>query len=613
MKTKILPVLLGTMFTGFTVNSNAQVNQQLSNLTNPTAVNQSLLPNTNKTLNLGSITNAWKNLFLGNRLFLNGTLTMYTNGPTNFFIGPGSVSKASRLGDGNTATGVNAFRGATLGAIYNTANGYQALYNSYEGDFNTAIGALTLYNNLEGNSNTAVGSEALRNNDDGIYNTAIGSDALYNNFEGFNNTATGVEALYNNTFGNSNTANGSAALYSNTDGGANTAVGTSALFSNTSGYSNTANGDGALYSNTVGTNNTASGDEALYSNTRGNDNTANGSSALTGNTTGINTTAVGSLSLETNTTGTRNTGSGVSAGANVTTGSRNTFIGYHADCSSGSLSNSTALGNSAVVTASNSVRIGNDAVTSIGGSVDWTVISDARINKNIQSNVPGLAFINKLKPVTSNLDLDAVNKIIQPPAIKSKDGKTIQPENEDLSSRKQKEQIIYTGFIAQDVEKAAKELNYDFSGVDAAKNDKDLYGLRYAEFVVPLVKAVQELSQQNEELRARLDKLEKMLVAKNETQATSSGVTLSNARLEQNIPNPFNSITTIGYYLPANTNNASVNFFSSTGTLLKSIQISGGGKGTINLKAGELPAGVYQYSLIINGKAVDSKQMVQIK
>jgi hypothetical protein len=35
-------------------------------------------------------------------------------------------------------------------------------------------------------------------------------------------------------------------------------------------------------------------------------------------------------------------------------------------------------------------------------------------------------------------------------------------------------------------------LNYDFSGVDKPKNENDLYGLRYAEFVVPLVKAIQE-------------------------------------------------------------------------------------------------------------------------
>ena len=69
-------------------------------------------------------------------------------------------------------------------------------------------------------------------------------------------------------------------------------------------------------------------------------------------------------------------------------------------------------------------------------------------------------------------------------------------------ARKDKEKIVYTGFIAQDVEKAARELGFDFSGVDAAKNAKDLYGLRYSEFVVPLVKAVQEQQEEIELLKA---------------------------------------------------------------------------------------------------------------
>ena len=43
----------------------------------------------------------------------------------------------------------------------------------------------------------------------------------------------------------------------------------------------------------------------------------------------------------------------------------------------------------------------------------------------MKENVPGLTFINKLKPITYNLDLDAADKIIQPPAKKDKDGKLI--------------------------------------------------------------------------------------------------------------------------------------------------------------------------------------------
>jgi hypothetical protein len=60
---------------------------------------------------------------------------------------------------------------------------------------------------------------------------------------------------------------------------------------------------------------------------------------------------------------------------------------------------------------------------------------------------------------------------------------------------------LYSGFVAQDVEKAALETGYDFSGVDKPRNENDLYGLRYAEFVVPLVKAMQEQQSQIEELK----------------------------------------------------------------------------------------------------------------
>ena len=42
------------------------------------------------------------------------------------------------------------------------------------------------------------------------------------------------------------------------------------------------------------------------------------------------------------------------------------------------------------------------------------------------------------------------------------------------------------------MEAAAKSIGFDFHGIDAPKNETSHYGLRYAEFVVPLVKAVQE-------------------------------------------------------------------------------------------------------------------------
>jgi len=95
--------------------------------------------------------------------------------------------------------------------------------------------------------------------------------------------------------------------------------------------------------------------------------------------------------------------------------------------------------------------------------------------------VPGLDFIMKLKPVTYYLDMNAIAKFTNTPdSLRLKDAEAL------------KGKMLQTGFIAQDVEKAASDCGFEFSGVDAPKNENDYYGLRYAEFVVPLVKAVQE-------------------------------------------------------------------------------------------------------------------------
>ena len=63
------------------------------------------------------------------------------------------------------------------------------------------------------------------------------------------------------------------------------------------------------------------------------------------------------------------------------------------------------------------------------------------------------------------------------------------------------EKIRFSGFLAQEVEKTAKEVGYDFSGVDKPEDADGLWGLRYSDFTVPLVKSVQELSAQNKQLQ----------------------------------------------------------------------------------------------------------------
>ncbi|MBV9961586.1 MAG: tail fiber domain-containing protein [Parafilimonas sp.] len=452
--------------------------------------------------------------------------------------------------------------------------------------------------------NQFIGPLAGNSTTTGTYNIANGYSALSSLTLGSDNIATGYQALTSNDAGYDNVAYGSRALYYNTTGADNTAIGYYSLYNNT-GSNNTATGSVALKSNTTGSQNTANGVLALLSNQGGQDNTALGYSAMQNNTSGNENTAVGEYALS---------GNG--------TGNDLTAVGYGADVYFGTpnLSNSSAFGYGALITASNQVRIGNGDVTSIGGYVNWSNISDGRVKKNIKANVPGLAFINKLNAVTYNLDIDAANKITGRSDIRDKNGKAIMASAQTLQAQKIKEQIVYSGFIAQDVEKAAKSLNYNFSGVDAAKSDKDLYGLRYAEFVVPLVKAVQELSKQNEDLKTKVDaqqsinadlqrQINEMKAMISGTNAVASKIP-GTAMLAQNVPNPFNNSTTINYVLPEIYTSAKIIVSDKSGKALKEVNITAKGKGSLEVNADLLAAGAYNYSLYVDGKLSGTKQMI---
>lgn len=193
--------------------------------------------------------------------------------------------------------------------------------------------------------------------------------------------------------------------------------------------------------------------------------------------------------------GVGNTCLGRESGSNGAGSSNCVFVGMGSTSSTLNLTNAIAIGYNRTVTANNQVRIGNTSMTSIGGQVGWSTLSDARTKKNVTANVHGLDFILKLRPVTYNYDMAAtiaLNKEGQRTDPKTGNTEVIEPTAAERQAHDAQGRITYTGFIAQEVEQAAREVGYDFSGVDAPKNADDLYALRYAEFTVPLVKAVQE-------------------------------------------------------------------------------------------------------------------------
>ncbi len=168
-------------------------------------------------------------------------------------------------------------------------------------------------------------------------------------------------------------------------GTGNTAAGSSSLLADTTGYSNSAFGLDALSANTTGLLNTAAGAGGLGSNTSGGENVAVGVDALYSNSTGSFNVGVGYYA-------------GYGTDNQTTTGSNNTFVGFSTNPGTQTgLTNVTAIGASAQVTASNATAIGANAQVTASnslvlGSINGINNATASTNVGIGTTAPAYAL-----------------------------------------------------------------------------------------------------------------------------------------------------------------------------------------------------------------------------
>jgi hypothetical protein len=254
----------------------------------------------------------------------------------------------------------------------------------------------------------------------------------------------------------------------------NTAVGTCALYAETTGLFNTALGSGALQLQNTGSQNTAVG----YG---------------TGNsiTTGVANTMLGAVAADNLTSGGCNVLVGVNAGLALTTANNNVMVGTNSGCNStgssnvfvgcGAGLNATTQSNQIVIGAGNSCTLGtaNGGVTfafgastylyAPSGSAVWTSASDARLKEEVADLALGLDFINQIQPRTYQWK-----------------------ENKEKAA----------GFVAQELQEVVAEHDASYLGLVDASNE--YMGVAPAALIPVLVKAIQELSAEVAELKAKL-------------------------------------------------------------------------------------------------------------
>ena len=212
-------------------------------------------------------------------------------------------------------------------------------------------------------------------------------------------------------------------------------------------------------------------------------------------------------------TGGSNTGVGDHAGlysTPITTGTNNIMIGALTYPSAGDAVKQIVLGTAQPGVGNNIFSFGhgstNRVYNNFSSNASWTRSSDRRLKKDIQTNTDcGLNFINDLRTVT----------------FKWKAPSEIEENLRELTNQNDATAPDYTpkmyGFIAQEVKSVLDNHNItDFNGWHQTKAEQGaVQGISYEMFVMPLVKAIQELSAKNDSLEtsnqaliARIEALE---------------------------------------------------------------------------------------------------------
>ena len=241
--------------------------------------------------------------------------------------------------------------------------------------------------------------------------------------------------------------------------------------------------------------------------------------------------------------------------------------------------------------------------------------SDKNLKKNVQEFTDGMSIINKLKPKYYEFKDDAKYAFLNLPkgnhyGLMAQDVEQVLPNlvkespHESVNSADAAINISSAdGKPASAAEIAEQKIK------STPKESISIKAVNYTELIPIIIKAMQELSAKNDELQVQVNEL-KSIISK---AGYAAALNASSGYIKQNIPNPANNSTIISYYLPDNiTGKSQIMITDIKGSLLK-VYNAAKGAGQINIKTGELPAGTYNYSLYVNDKRIDSKQMVIIK
>ncbi len=188
------------------------------------------------------------------------------------------------------------------------------------------------------------------------------------------------------------------------------------------------------------------------------------------------------------------------------------------------------------------------------------------------------------------------------------------------------------GFIAQDLEDILPELVTDIiqppvtdTADNIIKESFTFKGINYNALIPLIIAALQQqdsvIQALQSEIRECCDKAMRLGNSESDEHLVNTGIQNTILKesielkdylvLEQNVPNPFAEKTVISFFIPEGYSKAEIIFYDNNGRMINSKSLTTRGAGELTVYADNLSDGLYSYSLIADGKLIDTKKMVK--
>ena len=187
------------------------------------------------------------------------------------------------------------------------------------------------------------------------------------------------------------------------------------------------------------------------------------------------------------------------------------------------------------------------------------------------------------------------------------DGIRIETEETEKADKENGDTLVQTKLSAIQYGLAADQLKKVYPELVYEDEDGNV-SINYVEMVPLLVQSINELSQELAELKGTSAKK-----AKKKAEATTideATFEVDMVRMDQNKPNPFSESTVITLNIPKKTQKANIFIYDMSGKQVKAIPVSERGETNITVYASDLSAGMYIYTLVVDGKVKVTRKMI---